>query len=313
MLTLAFSSHHIETLPFAQREMKRHQIIMLEEPPSPKFFPMVEGRISIDEYVMDSESAFPEFEFLMAEMLQALHHEGREIVQVEPYLEKLIQIHEHFADGIGPEQVTKMPGLKDVYKAEKAATGALIHFYVLSVKAPFDRVVEAVKAFAREDAKRLTLRSKLRAQDIALLHKTGKETYIEAGYIHYPLYLFLRRQFRQRDTIRVVYLMQPVLRQLGAKRRNMGPGDILTLHYALHGSLARDTANLLAARSLIYIKLVKKQELVPADSEAPHSEDELRVNRLVDRLAIQDCERLFGQIRFAKREEALEVVKRYLV
>jgi hypothetical protein len=312
MITIAFSSHHAETLPFARREMERHGLIILEEPPSPKFSYMLERRVSIDEYMLESESAFPAFERLMSELLQALHREGRKIVQVEPYLERLMEIHEKFAGGIKPEEVMNMPGLSEVYKAEKAATGALIRFYASSVKAPFGRVIEAVKAFALEDAKRLTLRAELRARAIANLRRKNAETYVEAGYIHYPLYLFLRRQFGEKERIRVVYLMQPLLKAIGAKRRNMGPGDVLTLNYALHGAPSSETADLLAARSLIYIKLIQKEELLPGDSEAPHSEDELLVNGLVGRLGYEDCERLYERTRFAKREQALEVVGRYL-
>jgi hypothetical protein len=312
MITIAFSSHHAETLPFAGREMARHELIVLEEPPSPKFSSMLEGRVSIDEYMLESESAFPAFERHMSELLQGLHSEGKKIVQVEPYLERLMEIHEHFANGIKPEEVMKMPGLSAVYKAEKAATGALIRFYAASVNAPFSRVIETVKSFALEDAKRLTLRAELRARAIANLRYEDRETYVEAGYIHYPLYLFLRRQLGEKQRIRVVYLMQPVLKAIGAKRRNMGSGDVLTLHYALHGAASFETADLLAARSLIYIKLIQKEELLPGDSDAPHSEDELLVNGLVERLGYEDCERLYEETRFAKREKALEVVGRYL-
>jgi hypothetical protein len=312
MITIGFSSHHAETLPFARREMERHGRIVLEEPPSPKFLSMLEGRVSIDEYLLESESAFPEFERLMSELLQGLHRKGRKIVQIEPYLERLMEIHELFAENIKPEVVLEMPRLREVYKAEKAATGALIRFYAASVKASFSRVIEAVKAFALEDARRLTLRAELRAQAIENLRPEHTKTYVEAGYIHYPLYLFLCRHFGGKERIRVVYLMQPVLKAMGAKRRNMGPGDVLTLHYALHGAPSSETVDLLAARSLIYIKLVQKEELLPGDSNAPHSEDEVLVNGLVDRLGYEDCERLYKQTRFAKREQALEVVHRYL-
>ena len=92
----------------------------------------------------------------------------------------------------------------------------------------------------------------------------------------------------------------------------MGPGDILTLHYALHGGMPEHQSDLLAARSLIYIKLLQKDELLPGDSDAPHSEDQVRVNRVVDSLSLEDCQVLFDQIRLAKRERAIRVVERYL-
>ena len=48
------------------------------------------------------------------------------------------------------------------------------------------------------------------------------------------------------------------------------------------------------------------------DSDAPHSEDEVRVNRVVDSLNLEDCRVLFDKIRLAKRERALKVVQTYL-
>jgi hypothetical protein len=92
----------------------------------------------------------------------------------------------------------------------------------------------------------------------------------------------------------------------------MGPGDILTLHYAFHDGLQEDLANLLAARSLIYIKLIRKEELIPGNSEAPHAEDEVKVNRLVDRLNFNHCKELFEQIRLAKQEGAVELAEKYV-
>ena len=92
----------------------------------------------------------------------------------------------------------------------------------------------------------------------------------------------------------------------------MGPGDILTLRYALHGGLSENIADLLAARSLIYIKLLQKNELLPGDSDAPHSEDQVSVNRVVDSLSIEDCRALFDRIRLIKREQACQVVQAYL-
>jgi hypothetical protein len=200
-----------------------------------------------------------------------------------------------------------------VYQAEKRATGALLTYYDHSLKAPFDDVIKAVKDFARADADRLVMRERLRAQAIGLLASNDTNIYVEAGYIHYPLFHYLRRAIGTVERIRVVYLLAPVVRRLKGKRRNMGPGDILTLHYALHGKLAETRENLLAARSLIYIKLLQKDELLPGKSDAPHSEDEVRVNRVVDRLSIEDCRILFDRIRLANRGTALRLVQAYLM
>jgi hypothetical protein len=312
MITIGFSSHHAEVLPYARRQMEQHQIIVLEEAPSPNFLDMLDGRLSIDEYMMALDSGFPEFERLMCILLRELHNKGRQIIQVEPYLEALLQIYELLSDGKTPEDVVKDPRLESVYKAEKRATGALLDYYDYSLRAPFDEVVRAVKTFARTDADRLVMRERLRAQAIKPLASHGVDIYVEAGYIHYPLYRYLKKALGRAQRICVVYLLAPVVRRLQGRRRNMGPGDILTLHYALHGGLPENLGDLLAARSLIYIKLLQKDEMLPVDSDAPHSEDEVRVNWVVDSLSLEDCRALFDQIRLAKRERAIRVVEGYL-
>ena len=92
----------------------------------------------------------------------------------------------------------------------------------------------------------------------------------------------------------------------------MGPGDILTLHYVLHNHVKEETADLLAARSLIYIKLIAKEELFPGKSGTPHIEDEIEVNRLVNRLDLNQCGELFQRIRLSKRQQAVEISQEYL-
>jgi hypothetical protein len=309
MITIGFSSHHVEALPYSREQMERHQTIILEDPPSPGFTQMLEGTITLDDYLYELDSGFPEFDRRMHQFLIQLHRRGKRILQVEPYLERLLRVHELFADGSEPEAVLGMKELRDVYLAEKHATGALISFYALSMKAPFEEVVEGVKRFARADALRLVLRERLRARAIARLVRPGDSTYVEAGYIHYPLYRFLRQELGGRETIEVVFLLEPVVRKLGGRRRNLGPGDTLTLRCAFHNTIPAEQANLLAARSLIYIKLINKEELLPGESEAPHSEDEVMVNRTVDRLDFEQCRGLFERIRLADRRRALELTR----
>jgi hypothetical protein len=312
MITIGFSSHHAEILPYARKHMQQHQMIVLEEPPVPEFAEMLDGRLSMNEYVMTLDSGFPEFQRLMCLLLREMHMEGREIIQVEPYLETLLRIHECLAGGKTPEDIVRDPDLVSVYEAEKRATRALLTYYEHSVKAPFDEVIAAVKDFARADAERLVMRERLRAQAIGSLASMDADIYVEAGYIHYPLFRYLRRIIGRSHRVRVVYLLAPMVRRLKGRRRNMGPGDILTLHYALHGKLAKDTADVLAARSLIYIKLVRKDELIPGTSDAPHCEDEVRVNGVVDRLSVEDCRKLFDKIRLADRKSASRAVQAYL-
>jgi len=312
MITIGFSSHRAEIIPFARQIMEQHQIIVLEEPPHPNFVNMLTGKLSIADYLMEMDIEFPEFDRLICDEVRRLHQMGKKLLQIEPYLERLLNIHEYFAQGMTPEDVLDMADLNAVYLAEKAATGALINFYARSMEKDFKQVVESVKAFATADARRSNLRSALRSQAIASLDTT-KKIYVESGYIHYPLYRYLLHNFKGNKNIRTVYLMQPVFTKLGCKRRNMGPGDILTLYYALNLTIKKDLANLLAARSLIYTQLIETQEMLPDQNDmTPHTSDEARVNRLVDHLEFEDCKTIYSEIRFKGRQESLDVVQSYL-
>ena len=62
MITIGFAPHYVETLPFARDQMERSDIIILEEPPSPHLCSVLTGDFSIDDYVREIDSGFPEFE-----------------------------------------------------------------------------------------------------------------------------------------------------------------------------------------------------------------------------------------------------------
>jgi hypothetical protein len=312
MVTIGFSPHRVEILPFARKQMEAHQVIIMEEPPSEDFNRMLQGQVSIHDCVLRLDSAFPKFQERMYLLIRELYRSGKRIFQVEPYLERLLQIHENFTRGKTREAVMKTAGLREVYMAEKRASGALISFYASSMKDSFDTVVQAVKVFARADAQRFDLRARLRAKAIASLVTSDESMYIEAGYMHYPLLRYLGQELGNPRSIAVVFLLAPVIKQLKGKRRNLGPGDVLTLHYALHNGKEHDLADLLAARSLIYTKLIQKEELIPGVSEAPHSENEVKVERLVEHLQYHDCRELFQRIKKAKHEHALRFVESYV-
>lgn len=313
MITIGFSSHRAESLPFIVREMESHDVIVLEEPYSPLFEDMINERISVDDYIEEGDSEFPVFERLMCKSLCTLKKKGKKIIQIEPYLEKLMAIHELFLNGKQPGDVLDDMSLKYVYQAERAATGALIHYYKCSLSSSFEEVVESVKTFARLDAERFILRDRMRAESIVSLEHNRSDLYIEAGHIHYPLYRFLKGELDNNVDLRIEFVLSSYIQKRKGKRRNMGPGDILTLKYAFGQEPDKDTSDILAARSLIYIKLVEKDELIPDDTcEAPHCENEIQANRIVDLLSFDDCKNLYSLLRFSSEKKLWNIVKSYL-
>lgn len=307
LVTVAFGPHHLEAIPAMVAAMQTHETILLEEPPSPGFSDLLAGRLAIDDYLLETDPGFPHFARAVCRELQHLHAHGHSILQVEPFLDGLAQIHERFADGATPAAILADEGLRDIYLAEKAATGALIAFYAASRTDDFPALIEAVLAFARQDAARIRLRDRLRARAIRDLAATGGRLYVEAGFIHFDLF----RRLRAAATgVRVepLFLLQPEVDRLDLRRRNIGPGDVLTLHYVFHDRLPAARAAVLAARSLIAVQLVAREELAPeADAPFPHCADDGLVNRLVDRLDLDQCRRLHARIRGQDRATALHL------
>lgn len=310
-ITVGFGPHYLEAIPALVAHMQAHETIVLEEPPTPGFRKMLRIRMAVDEYLLQLDPGFPLFAKSMCLELRKLFAQKRRIVQVEPYLDGLVQIHELFADGRQPEDILALDGLRDIYLAEKEATGALISFYSLSRTGDFRAVTDAVKAFARLDADRIRLRDQLRAKAIVDLAASERKIFVEAGYIHYGLYRFLCAHVTASIRVRPVFLLQPVMQSLRAKRRNFGPGDVLTLLYVLHGSVPPDQGDLLAAQSLIAIQLITKDELLP-ENVYPHCEDDALVNSLVRSLDYEQCHQLYRRIKGMPKAMALRYTRQYL-
>ena len=308
LVTVAFGPHHLEAIPAMVAAMRTHQTILLEEPPSPGFSDLLAGRLAIDDYLLQTDPGFPRFARALCRELQHLHARGHRLLQVEPFLDGLAEIHERFADGATPAAILADEGLQDIYLAEKEATGALIAFYAASRTDDFPALIEAVCTFARRDAARIRLRDQLRARAIRDLAATAPSLYVEAGFIHFDLFRRLRAVNAPGLWVEPLFLLQPEVDRLGVTRRNIGPGDVLTLHYVFHDRLPAARAGLLAARSLIAVQLVAREELAPeAAAPFPHCADDALVNRLVDRLDLEQCCRLHARIRGQDRATALHL------
>ncbi len=305
LITVAFGPHHLEAIPAMVAAMRTHQTILLEEPPFPGFSDLLAGRLAIDDYLLQIDPGFPRFARVLCRELQHLHARGHRILQVEPFLDGLAEIPERFADGATPAAILADEGLQDIYLAEKEATGALIAFYAASRTDDFPALIEAVCTFARRDAARIRLRDQLRARAIRDLAATAPSLYVEAGFIHFDLFRRLRTAAPEMR-VEPLFLLQPEVDRLDVTRRNIGPGDVLTLHYVFHDRLPAARAGLLAARSLIAVQLVAREELAPeAAAPFPHCADDGLVNQLVDRLDLEQCRRLHARIRGLDRSAAL--------
>ena len=311
-VAVAFTTHRPENIPLLVEEMGRHEAVFLEEATSPDLANMLSGKMSIETYLLPRDEEYPEFSSRFCRMLRKLHQDGTAIFQVEPFVDVLIAIHEFFADGGRPSDLSPGTDMGRVYAAEHRATGALLDFYRASLSARFDRIVSAVKRFARTDAQRFRLRDDMRADALARRITAYRSSCVEAGTMHQWLLRGLQRKVGGSTWVRAVHPLKEPLASAGARRRNLGPGDVLTLIFIYRPKASGPLLDLLAAQSLVYVKLLEKAERVGGPEKFPHLQDELGAGIIADRLSYDDCRQLYPAIRRSSPAEARQIVRRYL-
>ena len=312
-ITLGLSMHRPEMIPIIADRMLQHKAIFLEEPPTVDFEQMLNGVLTVDDYLNLLDLEYPAFSRKLCYLLRELAARGKKIIQVEPFLEILLGIHEFFAQGHRPQELDRNAIHHRVYLAEHHAARTLLAYYQTVMTESFEKTLEAIEQFARADATRFRLRDSLRAQAMAPLFRQYRSAYIEAGVIHLLLWRLLRRQISPPHRLQLIYLADGALKRLKIKGHLYGPGDQLTLLYIFHPNhITTRRTKMLAARSIIYSKIIEKEELTDALESYPHLRDELACIRAAGQLSLDDCRRLFPLVRNANSSAARQIVTEYL-
>ena len=312
VVTIGLSLHRPEMAPLLRKYMQKHDALFLEEPPTEAFDAMLSGRMSVGEYLDVVDTEYPRFEAIMCLTLRELKSQGKGIFPVEPYLENLIALHDHFAEGGRPDELDRETLTYLVYLAEKKATGALISYYQTAAAGSFEMIVDAARRFARIDAERFRLRDALRSQALTSLINVQAASFIEAGAMHYRLTNLIRRRATPGTEVETIFLAGDILKSWEEKGHLYGPGDQLTLLYIFHPAIEdKDRETLLAARALIYSKIVFKGELDADRIPYPHLRDELQCIKLTRQLSVDDCRQLFARIRGVDTSDARKIVFEY--
>ena len=313
-ITIGFSIHRPEIIGITADLMEHHEVIFLEEPPAPGLQEMLQGVLPIDDYLLPTEVEYPEFSRSMCRLLRELYQNGKTVIQVEPFLQNLLAIHTFFSQGNRPKELKPQSVQHQVYIAERDATQALMDYYQTVMNDSFSAAIKAIIQFARFDAARFRLRDRLRADALAAQLRKWSSAYIEAGAMHYALYPMLRERMPKPVQLKPVFLVHKALKALDVKGHLFGPGDQLTLIYLFHPNISGTLKEaLLAARALIYTKLIEKEEVSADLKTFPHVSNELACIRTVAALMIDDCERLFPLIRRVKTATARLIVHDYFL
>ncbi|THB72051.1 MAG: hypothetical protein D6B25_17540 [Desulfobulbaceae bacterium] len=310
---LVYAMHRPETLEDTRTLMQRCDTLILEEPELDSFLPMLEKTTPVETYLQESETEYPEYGKRQCAILQQLHAQGKSILQVEPYLQVLVGIHEFFGAGHSPAEIDKDSLRSQVYDSEREATGKLIDFYRSLTDSSFSDVINTVMQFAKADSNRIRLRDSLRADALIKKIPHNEVVFIEAGPIHRSLEKILRASASLSSAlISTRFLDDRAAESSGFPESLLSPGDEYTLALVFGEDISEATSRLLCAQALIYNKLITKEELTDTILTYPHIHEEQRVIRTVRALEYKQCEQIFELVRFANTEKSRKIVANYV-
>ncbi len=285
-MLILFTSHRVEMLKHFEEIAKSYDTIIIEEPRDKDFERMLKGEISIGQYVENLNTSFPMYSMYQCKILRKLYEMGKRIYQVEPYLETLESIHRAIESG---KKISIDEKTLKVREIEKEVGSAWIDYQEAFLRRDFDSLVDATVRFTKADAKRFIIRDEMRVEEI---EKIG-DGLVEAGQIHVLLPEILKERGFDVD---VIDLPKEVANKLGIEFY-LNPGNELTIRYMLGEHVDEETARLMCARSIIYVSLIPKDEMLPSEDDPyPHLKRECKIARFVRRMNYDECRNMFYKI-----------------
>lgn len=296
VVKIVFLAHRVEFLEMFNEEVGDSSTIILEEPENSMLKKFLDGSLSIEEYLRIIDTNFPLYSRHQLEFLKKWYSEGKTIIQAEPYLETIAYINSAIL-ARKYDECLKDEKIKKVIELERKTVKALIEYQEALMEKNFDTIVEKVVEFAKMDAERFKARDLMRAKKISRITNHDKVV-VEAGYMHIMLPRYLEKL--NIKTVEV-NLLEKACRKIGVKFLE-APGDILTKAFIEEKDLG-EQEKLLAARSLVYVSLLSKEEKVPTEQEPfPHLKEELQIIENVSRMNYEECRETFYKLWYKNRE-----------
>ncbi len=293
-ITVALTSHRVEELKQLKEEARKNQVFILEEPENKSLYQFFEGELNAEEYIDHINTSFPVFTHNYVHLLKELYNEGLEIVQIDPYSQNLEEIYRDIEKGgHGDLQGKEMDVVR---KVEKRVTYTWLKYHQEFLDQNFDEIVKGTVLFARADAQRFRSKDLMRARHVVRSLESVEcgNILVEAGRMHFLLPEFLKKMVED-SYIETVDLVERTASSCGLELVQ-NPGNVLTEKFILDEKLTDDEANLMAAQGLIYISLIKKEEMLPKDEKCPHLKDEVEVARHANSLSYEECKEEFERI-----------------
>lgn len=284
-----FSFHSLPFLEKFKEEIRKNKpdIIVTEERPDPRFELMVEGRITIVEYMQGYVYPYPEYSINFYELLRKLHKDGVKVKGLLPILAS-----------------------RTTYSQEREAGERMARsIHDGNFKSAVDAMLDIITVYSEP----LRLADEMRAREISKKVKSGEWTdniLVETGAGHTRVKNILKKELEGSQGISITSVY-PVRESVeGIFRKGVidvyRPSDELTRLYLYGKKPSEEMKRLLGARAVIHNLIIDispqnfKQDLI------------YRATSIVNHLSYDESEKMFGEIIKMDKEMAFKYVDTYL-
>jgi len=238
-------------------------ILELPEPPLMKDF--LEGKVSVDDVLLDLELEYPMFTRELLLLAKRAHDSGIDVLPIDPYQEIATRIKIKLFFRKGLEELDRDLTARYIAMLELNIGKIFQEYYKAYSRRDFDKLIQTTMRYAKFDAERTRFRTELRIRKIIeIFQSLKKPVLIHTHFIN----KLLPRELERRLGIKVktVDIYEKELSKIG-KRGIEHPGRRLTQAYLLHDETNIEKLKTLAAKTLILVSQYPPAELMPRPEE----------------------------------------------
>ncbi len=260
----------------------------------------LQGSLPVDDALLELELDYPFFTRELLLCLRRLKENGKDILLVDPYQEIAVDIKVKLFLRKGLEKLEQDLTARYIAMIELSISKILQEYEKARKDGDFDKLVELTIRYAKFDAERIRFKTELRVRKIIEL--------INMKAVKFPLVVhthFLNRLIAQELQKRLgdKYEISEIdLYEIVQKRLNMAsfehPGRKLTEVFLLHRNITREELQLLAAKTLLFVTLYPKHELLPTPTEPfPMLKKDFEISKMLSNVSnIEECKNLYQRL-----------------
>ncbi len=239
----------------------RSLVLELPEPPLIKEF--FEGKISVDDVLLDLELEYPMFTRELLLLAKRAYDRGIHVLFVDPYQEIATRIKVKLFFRKGLDELDRDLTARYIAMLELNIGKIFQEYYKAYSRRDFDKLLETTLKYAKFDAERMRFRTELRIRKLIEIFNTiEKPVLVHTHFINKLLPKEIER--RLGAPVEIVDIYERMLRKIGIEKPIEHPGRRLTQAYLLHDETDPEKLRILAAKTIILVSQYPPVELIPS-------------------------------------------------